>query len=158
MIERDETMNESLIPAQARPTTSAAHPWTLTRVLLAIGGAGPLLFPALATLAALVAPGYSMLTQPVSELALGPTGWIQSANFYLAGLAIIAFAVGMFRSLPRPSWVATVLLVISGAGMVAAGIFPCDPKGQAPCGCGAFLSLDPALCSLRGYQARPHPR
>lgn len=123
-------MNQSLTPAPAtKNIMAAASPRPLARTLLKVGAAGPIAFMAVATLAGLLTPGYNMLAQPISELALGPNGWLQTANFLIFGVAIIAFALGLFRSLPRPSWVGTGLLIICGAGMFATGLFPTDPKG-----------------------------
>jgi len=44
---------------------------------------------------------YDPLRQPVSSLALGDWGWTQSANFIVAGLLTLAFAVGLRLTL-RP--------------------------------------------------------
>lgn len=143
-IKKGNTLNESLTPmhaAEPMMSTTTAQGWTFTRILLAIGAAGPVVFLGLATLAALFTPGYNMLAHPVSELALGPSGWLQTLNFYLFGLAIIVFAVGLFRSLPRPSWVGTGLLIITGACMVASGIFPGDLKGAPETDTGAIHNL-----------------
>jgi hypothetical protein len=121
-------------PSIAEPTIGPVTPvssqhWTLSRSLLTIGAAGPIVFLAVATLAGLLDPSYNMAGQAMSELALGPNGWLMTANFFVFGLAIIAFAIGFFRGLPRGSWVATGLLVISGIGIFASGIFPADLKG-----------------------------
>jgi hypothetical protein len=133
-------------PSIAEPTSGTVAPvssqrWTLSRSLLAIGAAGPIVFLAVATLTALLDPSYNMARQPMSELALGPNGWLMTANFFLFGLAIIAFAIGLFRSLPRGSWVATVLLVISGLGIFASGIFPTDIKGAPETATGSLHNL-----------------
>jgi hypothetical membrane protein len=98
-------------------------------MLLAIGAAGPIMFLAIAILAGLLDPNYNMASHAISELAVGPNGWLMTANFFIFGLAIIAFAIGLFRSLPRGSWVGSTLLVICGVGMVASGIFPTDLPG-----------------------------
>ena len=70
---------------------------TLSRSLLTIGAAGPIVFLAVATLTGLLDPSYNMAGQAMSELALGPNGWLMTANFFVFGLAIIAFAIGFFR-------------------------------------------------------------
>ncbi|MBC8077337.1 MAG: DUF998 domain-containing protein [Chloroflexales bacterium] len=132
----------------ALPTTdhvvspaAATQPWTLSRILLTIGAAGPIVFLGVATLAGLLAPGYDMRTQPISELAVGPNGWLQTANFYIFGLAIIAFALGLFRSLPRGSWVGTGLLIIAGLGIIGSGVFPTDLKGAPETDAGGLHNL-----------------
>ena len=42
---------------------------------------------------------YDPLRHPVSSLALGDYGWVQSANFIFAGLLRLAFSVGLRRAL-----------------------------------------------------------
>jgi hypothetical membrane protein len=96
--------------------------------------AGPVVFLTVATLAGWLTPGYDALTQPVSALALGPLGWIQTANFVLFGGAVIAAGPALWLSLdgPRPRVAtasAVVLLAISGLSLIAAGVFPVDPPG-----------------------------
>lgn len=122
-------------------TPAASQRWTLSRSLLAIGSAGPVVFLGVATLTALLDPGYNMAGQAMSELALGPNGWLMTANFFVFGLAIIAFAIGFFRSLPRGSWVASALLVIAGLGIFASGIFPTDIKGAPETDTGSLHNL-----------------
>ncbi len=136
-------MSKLLSSAQTSPSTHkvASQGWTLNRALLTIGGAGPILFLALATLNGLITPGYDMQKQAISELALGQNGWLQTANFFMFGLTIIAFAIGLFRSLPRGSWVGATLLIISGLGIVASGIFPTDLKGAPETDTGGLHNL-----------------
>lgn len=137
-------MNKHLSSTHAAmPATESATPQhkTVSRILLAIGAAGPLLFLTLATLLGLLDPGYDAWTRPISELALGPNGWLQTANFYLFSLAIIAFALGLFRSLSRPSWAGTGLLIVAGLGMAGAGVFPTDLKGTPETGAGVMHNL-----------------
>lgn len=42
---------------------------------------------------------YDPLRHPVSSLALGEHGWMQTADFLVAGLLTLAFAVGMWHVL-----------------------------------------------------------
>lgn len=44
---------------------------------------------------------YDPLRHPVSSLALGDSGWTQTANFLVTSLLVVAFAVGLRRAL-RP--------------------------------------------------------
>jgi Protein of unknown function (DUF998) len=82
--------------------------WTPSRILTAGGAAGPPLFLALATLAGLLDPAYDARTQTVSDLAVGPLGWLQTANFYLLGASLVAFALALFRGLRRRSYAGTL--------------------------------------------------
>jgi len=94
-----EMMSARTAPAGA-PLTARPAGWTPSRVLLAIGAAGPIFFLAVATQAGLLDPSYDVRTQPVSPLAWGPNGWIQTANFYTFGLSGISFALALRRSSP----------------------------------------------------------
>jgi uncharacterized protein DUF998 len=88
----------------------------------------------------------------VSELALGPFGWIQTASFYATGLCFVAFAFGFtvafYRRHPRRSLVAkvligaaSVLIAISGGGLLMAGGFPTDPLSGPQTKTGALHDL-----------------
>jgi hypothetical protein len=92
-------------------------------------------------LAGLLAPGYDLRTQTVGELALGQHGWLQTTNFFVFGLSIIAFAVGLYRSLRRGSRVGTLLLVVVGVGTYASGLYPTDPKGASETASGQIRNM-----------------
>jgi hypothetical protein len=67
------------------------------RALLVCGViAGPLFIVGFLIEGALT-PDYDPLRHPVSSLALGPFGWTQTANFMIAGLLTLAFAIGLIR-------------------------------------------------------------
>ena len=131
---------------------SPAAGLTPPRVLVALGAIGPVLFLAVAALLGLLQPGYDAMSQPMSELALGPLGWAQTASFYATGLSFVAFALGFaldfFRRLPPRSWAAKalvglagVLIAISGAGLLISGAFPTDPSGAPQTDTGAIHDL-----------------
>jgi hypothetical protein len=80
---------------------------------------------------------YHPLRHPVSSLALGGLGWIQVANFIVAGLLTLAFAVGLRRSLRPTGRGATwgpLLIGIWALGLIGAGIFVTDPVSGYPPG------------------------
>ncbi|MEV4250086.1 DUF998 domain-containing protein [Streptosporangium canum] len=108
----------------------------MTRRLLVCGAiAGPL-FVAVFLVEGVTRAGYDPLRHPVSSLALGDLGWMQSANFIVAGLLTLAFAVGMWRA-PRPlggSALVPVLVGVLAAGLVGAGLFVTDPVSGYPPG------------------------
>jgi len=107
--------------------------WTLNKVLLVLGAAGPVLFLVVSTLLGFLDPGFDMMTEPVSALAWGPLGWVQTANFYVLGAATIAFAVGLYRDLEgRGRMGAAILLSISALALIVAGIFKGTPPGAEP--------------------------
>ena len=109
----------------ADPTTSAA----LTRTLLGCGIlAGPL-YLAVGLGQALTRPGFDLTRHELSQLAVGEWGWIQITNFYVAGLLVIASALGIQRILRSgPGWTWTARLVaLYGVGLIGAGLFTADP-------------------------------
>src|SRR5262249_21776165 len=63
------------------------------------------------------------------ELALGPRGFVQIANFIVFGLSILLFAMGVAFAVgtTRLGRIGVTLLVIVGICMVASGLFVMDP-------------------------------
>ncbi|TMC11983.1 MAG: DUF998 domain-containing protein [Chloroflexi bacterium] len=116
---------------------------TTERALLVCGAvAGPLF-----TLAWIVESAtradYNPLRHPVSTLELGDPGWTQVANFLVAGVLGVAFAVGLWRAL-RPLGGSTWGPLLVGAfaiGLIGAGLFATDPVSGYP----------PGTPDLRGY-------
>lgn len=106
----------------------------LTRWLL-LGGmlAGPF-YLAVGVIQGLVRDGFDFARHPLSVLANGPGGWIQTANFVLTGLMVLAAAVGVRRVLGPRSRGVTWCLGGYGAAMVAAAVFPADPVDGFPPG------------------------
>ena len=110
--------------------------------------AGPL-FVAVLLAAGATRPGFDPVRHPGSSLALGPSGWIQSANFVVAGLLTIAFAfsLGTKKALPIAIW---------GMGLIGAGVFVADPVSGYPPGTPAipvptFSGRMHDLFSLAGF-------
>ncbi|WP_433162135.1 DUF998 domain-containing protein [Kribbella sp. CA-247076] len=103
-----------------------------TRRLLSCGlVAGPLFVVAFLIQGAVKGSGYDWMRHPVSSLALGDHGWVQTANFLLTGLLTLAFAVGLWRSGLR---VGAVLIGVWGVGLIGAGLFVTDPVSGFPVG------------------------
>ncbi len=81
-------------------------------------------------------PDYDPLRHPVSSLSLTGAGWVQTANFLICGVLLLAFAVGVQRMLRRSGggfWPA-VLLAAVAVGLIGAGLFPTDPVNGYPPG------------------------
>ena len=99
--DREETtMTNTLTQDHVRGDTLAANAgWSLNKILLAVGAAGPVLFLVVSTVLGFLDPDFDVMTEPVSALAWGPLGWVQTANFYALGAATIAFAVGLYQNL-----------------------------------------------------------
>src|SRR3954454_11340724 len=89
------------------------------RALATAGAAGPVVFLVVSVLAGVLKPGYDVARQSVSELAVGGYGWLQTANFFALGAAMVAAAVAMGLARGPRSRSAVALLAAAGAGMVA---------------------------------------
>jgi hypothetical protein len=115
--------------------------------------AGPL-FVAVYTASGRLRAGYDPRRQPVSALALGDTGWVQTANFWTTGILTGCAALGIHRALGNhpvtgagvragagsraigaraavPTLV-PLLIAAAGCGLVGAAIFPTDPISDPP--------------------------
>lgn len=89
------------------------------------GIVAPILFAVLVGVESALRPGYSQITNNVSELGLGPYSIIQNVNFIMFGLLAIMFAFGLGAVIPRGQrssrW-AKWLAVLFGVGITFAGI------------------------------------
>lgn len=93
------------------------------------GMIGPVLFVTTFIVEGWLRAEYNPLRMYVSELALGPRGWIQSINFILLGLMFLVYISGIaaeFRKRNR-SQLGLVLLVIIGSSFLLSGFFTMDP-------------------------------
>jgi hypothetical membrane protein len=93
------------------------------------GMIGPALYITVFTIEGWLRPGYDPRMMFVSELALGPRGWIQNANFILLGLLFLIFARGVgaeFR-VGRAAKDGPILLALIGVSHLASGVFVMDP-------------------------------
>ena len=70
----------------------------------------------------------------ISELAIGPSGWVQIVNFLVSGALIMLFsrAVTMHCSNRKSGRLGSHLLAIIGASMFFGGLFVADPLGTPP--------------------------
>lgn len=108
----------------------------MTRPLLAAGAlAGPL-YVLIGLVQTLIRPGFDPRRHALSVLANGDLGWIQTANFLLAGTLVVLGAVGCRRALRSEAaglW-GPILLGLYGVGMIGAAFFPADPAPGFPPG------------------------
>jgi hypothetical membrane protein len=97
-----------------------------TRTLALAGIIGPVLFTTLVVVQGLLQPDYSHVMMPISALAAWPAGWIQILNFCVVGTLTVLFAFGLHASVqPTPRGaVGFAFMVLSGIGIVMAGVFP----------------------------------
>ena len=102
-----------------------------TKLLLACGAIGPLLFIAVFLIEGTTRSDYNPLRYPISSLSIGNLGWIQAANFLMVGLFLFAFAFGLRRVLRASRGVGVfwgpLLFGLAGLGLFCAGIFTTDP-------------------------------
>lgn len=105
-----------------------------TKTLLACGVIGGPLFVVMFFIEGATRADYDPLRHPVSSLALGDWGWTQTANFIVASLLILAFAVGLRRTfrLPEGSTWGPLLVGVWAIGLLGAGIFVTDPVSGYP--------------------------
>jgi hypothetical membrane protein len=107
-----------------------------TKTLLTCGIiAGPL-YIILGLLQMAIRPGFDITRHSLSLLANGDLGWIQTLNFLVTGLLLIAGAVGVKRALqsgPGSRW-APRMLGLYGLGLIGASIFSADPALGFPPG------------------------
>jgi hypothetical membrane protein len=103
------------------------------------GTVGPALFLVVLLVEGAVRPGYRPLHDTISELSLGPRGWIQTANFLVFGVLFIVFAHGVKAGLDdsRAARVGGSLLSLIGLGVLGCGLFRAQhwpPSSMGPAG------------------------
>jgi hypothetical protein len=106
----------------------------MTPVLLRCGMVAGPCYLAVGVGQGLVRDGFDFARHPLSVLANGPGGWIQTANFVVTGLMVLAAAAGFRRVLGPKSRGVTWFLGLYGAAMIAAAVFPADPVDGFPPG------------------------
>jgi hypothetical protein len=94
---------------------------------------GPL-YLALGVAQGLVRDGFDFARHPLSVLANGPGGWVQTATFVASGLMVVCAATGIRRVLGPGGRALSWSLCAFGAGMLAGAIFPADPVDGFPPG------------------------
>jgi Protein of unknown function (DUF998) len=118
-------------PASARHRTAR---WT--RGLLSCGLAAGPVFITTFLIEGAARDRYRPSRHPVSSLALGSRGRIQTANFALTGTLVLAGAAGLERA-GDPAFstqAGRVLIGAAGAGLIGAAIFATDPVSGYPPG------------------------
>ena len=116
-----------------------------TRALLTAGAVAAPLWATVSLAQAFTREGFDITRHPLSMLSTGSLGWLQIANFLIAGALMVAGAAGL-RATIAGVW-APRLLAVSGLGMVAAGVFTMDPGDGFPAGTPA----GPGVLSWHSY-------
>ncbi|HEX9086286.1 MAG TPA: DUF998 domain-containing protein [Arthrobacter sp.] len=95
-----------------------------------------MIFVSVFTVYGWLCPGYSPTLMFVSELSLGPYGWVQMLNFGLTGALVLVFGRGLAAHFVSgmASRTGPVLVQGMGVSLIASGLFTTDPSamfGQA---------------------------
>ena len=142
--------------------------FNINRLSALAGIIAPALFWLLSNIAAILYPGYNLFRQTVSQLVLGPYGWIQTVDFFIVGLLVIAFASGLCSSVQnRRGFRAGIgILFFVGFGTFLLGFFPTESQGTAATAqltvhlgiTSAVIGLFPFACFLLApsFKADPH--
>ncbi|WP_051970394.1 DUF998 domain-containing protein [Kitasatospora azatica] len=129
-------------------TGRAASTPLATRALLACGAVAGPLFLGMGVTEGLTRTGFDFTRNAISQLSLGPLGWIQVASFLVTSVLITAGAVGLRRAIGQTAggtW-APRLVAVFGASFLLAGLFTADPGAGFPAG----TSDGPATLSGHG--------
>ena len=99
------------------------------------GITGPILFVITFVIQDRLRSDVDWVSQVVSALTTGPSGWIQQGNFVMLGVCTITFAIGLHRGIaPTPLGIAgPAILALNGvAALLAGAAFPLrvDPAGN----------------------------
>ena len=134
-----------------------------------VGIVGPIVVIIGDLAASLSTPGYSLVRNSVSSLALEPIGWLQSICFLAMGLLLEIFVAGLFFNIRRARGfhAGIVLLALCGFVLMLIATFHMDHSGAPPIdgtihtiasyGLGllfpiAILSLAPSLKSTPNWK------
>jgi hypothetical protein len=93
----------------------------------ALAAAGPL-WAAMSLAQVATRDGFDLMRHPLSLLSTGSLGWLQIANFVVAG-ALMVVGAGSLEGRWAPR-----LTRVAGFGMIAAGLLVMDPGGGFPAG------------------------
>ena len=119
----------TVVPSQPLNRSAA-----LTHSLLGCGVVVGPLYLLVGVAQGLLRSGFSFARHPLSVLANGDNGWVQTTNFALSGLMVIAAAIGVARAVGRPARATSWALAAFGVGVALAAVFRADPVDGFPVG------------------------
>jgi hypothetical protein len=112
----------------------------VTDLLLSCGAAAGPVFVTTFLVEGSVRADYDPVRHPVSSLALGPGGWVQTLNFCLTGGLYLAGSLGLARARapndadPAIGRLASGMIAAAAVGLLGAGAFATDPVSGYPPG------------------------
>jgi hypothetical membrane protein len=120
----------------------------MTKLLLACGVVAGPLFIGVSLVLGAMRPSYDPIATPISLLALGEQGWIQTLSFLVCGALLFAFAVGVWRvasGQPMGSKLGPTLVGFAGLDLIGAGVFTTGDQRHELVSIALFVSL-PVTC------------
>ncbi len=130
-----QSVSHSTLAAASSPERgTASGGWSQFIRWSSFGGVvGSVLFVLLFTVAGLLRPGYSAISQAVSDLGVGPLAWLVNVPIVILGLLLIALAIGFYQAMrrvlrPGLRRSCAVLVALPGLGFIAGGVFTEDPS------------------------------
>lgn len=107
--------------------------WNVHTALALAGMIAPVMLATGDLTASFLSPGYSILQNSISSLALTSIGWMQTIGFLALGLLVEVFTAGMLFNMKGRRWfyLGIALFVIFGFAMLLIGAFRTDPANTA---------------------------
>ena len=122
------------MPWPERPVPNGFHGRPPTPLGVIAGLLAPPIFGLLVLLQDVWRVDFASTRRFISELAIGPWGWLQIANFLVSGPLVVLFArtlAAHFHDDKAGRWGAYMLAVI-GTSMFFSGVFVADASGAPP--------------------------
>ena len=140
---------------EAASALSRSARWT--RGLLGCGLAAGPVFVTTFLVEGAIRERYRPLRHPVSSLALGSRGRIQTVNFAVTGTLVLAGAAGLERAGDRAlsTRAGRALIAAAGAGLIGAAVFATDPVSGYPPGTPDALTQPSRTGELHNLTAVP---
>lgn len=113
------------------PLTAVFKRMNVHSLLAFSGMAGPLVLAVTDFTAAIISPGYNLVQNSISSLALTSLGWMQTIGFLAIGLLVEIFTAGLLYNMKRARGFhfGIGLMVFFGFAMLLIGAFRTDPIG-----------------------------
>lgn len=111
-----------------------------------VGIVGPIVVIAGDLTASLTTPGYSLIRDSVSSLALTDVGWLQSICFLAMGLMLEIFVAGLFFNIQRARafYTGIVFLALCAFVLLLIATFHMDASGTA-------ITIDGTIHTISSY-------